>query len=142
MLFQIGWDPVTLIRGQFPVVSCPFCTAKDQHQTATMSRLYTLFSCLTFLIFIPSLISAHLIEVPAGKKECFFEDLHVHDKVRVLCWPRSAWTDANISQMTVTYQVGEGGHLDIDFWVSRIQVPHVWHATHQSFSCKTRQERC
>ncbi|KAF4619904.1 hypothetical protein D9613_005532 [Agrocybe pediades] len=69
-----------------------------------MSRLYTrssfLLSCLTFLLIIPSLISAHLIEVAAGKKECFFEDLHVHDK------------------MTVTYQVGEGGHLDIDFWLS------------------------
>ncbi|KAF9820954.1 hypothetical protein IEO21_00931 [Rhodonia placenta] len=40
-----------------------------------------------------------MIEVPAGKKECFFEDLHVNDK------------------MTVTYQVGGGGHLDIDFWL-------------------------
>ncbi|KDR83405.1 hypothetical protein GALMADRAFT_85507 [Galerina marginata CBS 339.88] len=68
-----------------------------------MLRLYThsfLFSCLTILVLLPSLISAHLIEVPAGKKECFFEDLHVHDK------------------MTVTYQVGDGGHLDIDFWLS------------------------
>ncbi|KAG8704234.1 p24 complex component [Ceratobasidium sp. 395] len=46
------------------------------------------------------LAGAHMIEVPAGKKECFFEDLHVNDK------------------MTVTYQVGGGGHLDIDFWVS------------------------
>ncbi|CAE6396143.1 Endosomal protein P24B [Rhizoctonia solani AG-1 IB] len=41
-----------------------------------------------------------MIEVPAGKKECFFEDLHINDK------------------MTVTYQVGGGGHLDIDFWLS------------------------
>ncbi|KAI0092610.1 emp24/gp25L/p24 family/GOLD-domain-containing protein [Irpex rosettiformis] len=40
-----------------------------------------------------------MIEVPAAKKECFFEDLHKNDK------------------MTVTYQVGGGGHLDIDFWV-------------------------
>jgi hypothetical protein len=40
-----------------------------------------------------------MIEVTASRKECFFEDLHEHD------------------QMTVTYQVGEGGHLDIDFWV-------------------------
>lgn len=46
------------------------------------------------------LAGAHMIDVPAGKKECFFEDLHVHDK------------------MTVTYQVGGGGHLDIDFWLS------------------------
>lgn len=28
-----------------------------------------------------SLVSAHSIEVTAGRKECFFEDLHVHDKV-------------------------------------------------------------
>ena len=41
-----------------------------------------------------------MIELAAGKKECFFEDLHAEDK------------------MTVTYQVGGGGHLDIDFWVS------------------------
>ncbi|KAF9475942.1 supernatant protein factor, C-terminal domain-containing protein [Pholiota conissans] len=68
-----------------------------------MPRLYTpslLFACLSLLILIPSIATAHLIEVSAGKKECFFEDLHVHDK------------------MTVTYQVGEGGHLDIDFWLS------------------------
>jgi len=51
-----------------------------------------------FLIF--HLASSNLIEIPASKKECFFEDLHVND------------------QMTVTYQVGGGGHLDIDFWIS------------------------
>ncbi|TFK43215.1 emp24/gp25L/p24 family/GOLD-domain-containing protein [Crucibulum laeve] len=68
-----------------------------------MSRLCTprlLFSWLALLIIIPALVSAHLIEVPAGKKECFFEDLHERDK------------------MTVTYQVGGGGHLDIDFWLA------------------------
>ncbi|KAF5321650.1 hypothetical protein D9619_001005 [Psilocybe cf. subviscida] len=68
-----------------------------------MFRHYTpsfLLSCLAILAILPSLVSSHLIEIPAGKKECFFEDLHVHDK------------------MTVTYQVGEGGHLDIDFWLS------------------------
>lgn len=47
-----------------------------------MSRLlYTLSTVLSVLIILPLLVSAHLIEVPAGKKECFFEDLHVHDKV-------------------------------------------------------------
>ncbi|KAF8915816.1 emp24/gp25L/p24 family/GOLD-domain-containing protein [Mucidula mucida] len=44
--------------------------------------------------------NAHMIDVLAGRKECFFEDLHKQDK------------------MTVTYQVGGGGHLDIDFWLS------------------------
>jgi hypothetical protein len=32
-------------------------------------------------------VYGHTIEVPAGKKECFFEDLHVNDQVRPLCWP-------------------------------------------------------
>ncbi|KAI0787080.1 supernatant protein factor C-terminal domain-containing protein [Irpex lacteus] len=45
-------------------------------------------------------VFSHMIEVPAAKKECFFEDLHKNDK------------------MTVTYQVGGGGHLDIDFWLT------------------------
>ena len=66
-----------------------------------MPRFYDLFSCLLILTVLTSFISAHLIEVTAGKKECFFEDLHINDK------------------MTVTYQVAEGGYLDIDFWVSR-----------------------
>ncbi|KAJ3734370.1 emp24/gp25L/p24 family/GOLD-domain-containing protein [Lentinula guzmanii] len=47
---------------------------------------------------------AHMIDVPAGKKECFFEDLHKQDKASLI--------------MTVTYQVGGGGHLDIDFWLA------------------------
>ncbi|KAI0081824.1 supernatant protein factor C-terminal domain-containing protein [Panus rudis PR-1116 ss-1] len=51
------------------------------------------------LLVLPSFVFGHMIEVPASKKECFFEDLHVNDK------------------MTVTYQVGGGGHLDIDFWL-------------------------
>ncbi|XP_006459924.1 hypothetical protein AGABI2DRAFT_149893 [Agaricus bisporus var. bisporus H97] len=66
-----------------------------------MSRLlYTLSAILAVLLIFPRITSAHSIEVPAGKKECFFEDLHVHDK------------------MTVSYQVGGGGHLDIDFWLT------------------------
>ncbi|KAH9973025.1 emp24/gp25L/p24 family/GOLD-domain-containing protein [Lactifluus volemus] len=58
-----------------------------------------LFLCLLSLSFFLHFASSHLIEVAAAKKECFFEDLHVND------------------QMTVTYQVGGGGHLDIDFWI-------------------------
>jgi len=45
--------------------------------------LYTLSAVLSVLILLPLLVSAHLIEVSAGKKECFFEDLHVHDKVHM-----------------------------------------------------------
>ncbi|KAF8639765.1 hypothetical protein AX17_001026 [Amanita inopinata Kibby_2008] len=57
-------------------------------------------SWLPILLLLSTWVSAHMIEVSAGKKECFFEDLHKHDK------------------MTVTYQVGGGGHLDIDFWLT------------------------
>ncbi|KIP01735.1 hypothetical protein PHLGIDRAFT_96735 [Phlebiopsis gigantea 11061_1 CR5-6] len=53
-----------------------------------------------FLLVWPAIVTSHMIEVSAGKKECFFEDLHINDK------------------MTVTYQVGGGGHLDIDFWLA------------------------
>ncbi|KAH9848508.1 supernatant protein factor C-terminal domain-containing protein [Lenzites betulinus] len=52
------------------------------------------------ILVLPVLVSGHLIEVPAAKKECFFEDLHVNDK------------------MTVTWQVAGGGHLDLDFWLT------------------------
>jgi hypothetical protein len=58
-----------------------------------------LLPCL-FILTVLTFVAAHLIEVTAGKKECFFEDLHINDK------------------MTVTYQVAEGGYLDIDFWVT------------------------
>nr|GAT53899.1 supernatant protein factor [Mycena chlorophos] len=57
-------------------------------------------SWLALFLLLPALLHAHIIDIEAGKKECFFEDLHKHDK------------------MTVTYQVGGGGHLDIDFWLS------------------------
>jgi len=43
---------------------------------------------------------AHTIQVLPSSKECFFEDLHVNDK------------------MTVSYQVGGGGNMDIDFWLA------------------------
>ncbi|KIJ70342.1 hypothetical protein HYDPIDRAFT_77186 [Hydnomerulius pinastri MD-312] len=56
--------------------------------------------CVSLLAVLPTLVSAHKIDIPASTKECFFEDLHEHD------------------QMTITYQVGEGGHLDIDFWLT------------------------
>lgn len=53
----------------------------------------------TFLSAI-YLAAAHTITIPANVKECFFEELHVNDK------------------MTITFQVGDGGQLDIDFWVN------------------------
>jgi hypothetical protein len=29
-----------------------------------------------------NLVQAHRIDIPAGEKACFFEDLHVEDQVR------------------------------------------------------------
>ncbi|KAH8929792.1 supernatant protein factor, C-terminal domain-containing protein [Atractiella rhizophila] len=53
---------------------------------------------ILFLLW-PLLALSHTIDIAAGGKECFFEELHAEDK------------------MTVTYQVAGGGHLDINFWV-------------------------
>lgn len=67
-----------------------------------MSRMLSLlvaspwaFATLLVLTLLPS-TSAHMVELQPHSKECFFEDLHHGD------------------QMTLTYQVGGGGHLDID----------------------------
>ncbi len=60
-------------------------------------RSFLVFA-FTFLSLI-YLVAAHTIKLPAHVKECFFEDLHHDDKI------------------TITFQVGDGGHLDVDFWV-------------------------
>lgn len=36
---------------------------------------------LAWLALFSALAAAHIIEVSAGNKECFFEDLHKSDKV-------------------------------------------------------------
>jgi len=64
--------------------------------TRSLSPLVVFF----LLLVAPCLVSAYSIELPAATKECFFEDLHTNDK------------------MTVTYQVGGGGHMDVDFWLT------------------------
>ncbi|CAG8484069.1 13887_t:CDS:2 [Acaulospora morrowiae] len=51
------------------------------------------------LLSLMSLATAHTITIPASTKDCYFETLHKGDK------------------MSITYQVGDGGHLDIDFMV-------------------------
>jgi len=43
--------------------------------------LRSLIPLVAILALVIPLVSAHLIEVAAGHKECFFEDLHLHDKV-------------------------------------------------------------
>ncbi|UZJ52425.1 hypothetical protein CBS101457_001745 [Exobasidium rhododendri] len=62
------------------------------------SRRVDLLAALVCFVFLSILqvCSGHMIELEASSKECFFEDLNPGD------------------QMTLTYQVGGGGHLDID----------------------------
>ena len=64
----------------------------------TMPRLYTLLSWLVFFVYIPSLTLAHTIHVGAGKKECFFEDLHVNDQVRVVYNPSALPSHVNFPE--------------------------------------------
>jgi hypothetical protein len=81
-----------------------------------MTRLSLL--CFALLWLFPTLATAHIIHVAASKKECFFEDLHRNDKVLAVRLRVAVPTRImSLYQMTVTYQVGGGGHLDIDFWV-------------------------
>ncbi|CAO1618281.1 unnamed protein product [Jaminaea pallidilutea] len=59
----------------------------------------------TALVLLPVLwaffqqTSAHMVELAPSSKECFFEDLNPAD------------------ELTLTYQVGGGGHLDVDVWL-------------------------
>ncbi|KAG8881797.1 p24 complex component [Tulasnella sp. 331] len=62
---------------------------------------------ILLFFFILGTTLAHRIALPATKRECFFEDLHVNDK------------------MTVTYQVGGGGNLDINFFLEDPDKKHV-----------------
>ncbi|KAI9033729.1 COPII-coated vesicle protein [Phycomyces nitens] len=58
-----------------------------------LSFVLVLFACLF------NTVSLMHLDVAPHSKECFYEDLNEGDK------------------MTVSYQVGEGGNLDIDFWI-------------------------
>ncbi|KAI9486788.1 MAG: COPII-coated vesicle protein [Benjaminiella poitrasii] len=53
----------------------------------------------TLLLLILQNVYTMTIELKPGQVECFYEDLEVGEKI------------------TVSYQVGEGGNLDIDFWM-------------------------
>ncbi|GAB5586567.1 p24 complex component [Umbelopsis nana] len=58
------------------------------------------FILLTLLVCLCQQVASLAVNVRANTQECFFEDLDVGDK------------------MTITFQVGDGGNLDIDFWIS------------------------
>ncbi|PWN29819.1 supernatant protein factor, C-terminal domain-containing protein [Jaminaea rosea] len=66
-------------------------------RSPSMARLLFIAACL--ILACLSVTRAHMIELPPSQKECFYEDLNPSD------------------QMTLTYQVGGGGHLDIDVWL-------------------------
>lgn len=89
---------------------------------------------LAVLAVLVHVAYAHTIDLDAGAKECFFEDLHTEDKVRLVVSSSRVAPSAGRrrappdpapltlpspllarAQMTVTYQVAGGGHLDIDF---------------------------
>lgn len=64
-------------------VGCSYeCSRPPPSRSTTMARHTSgilLSLCISVLILLPSVFS-HMIEVPAAKKECFFEDLHKNDK--------------------------------------------------------------
>lgn len=62
----------------------------------SFALLSALASLILLLLSTTASVGAHMIELGPHSSECFFEDLHHGD------------------QMTLTYQVGGGGHLDID----------------------------
>lgn len=92
-----------------------------------VARPTRLLGLLLWLLLGLRAAQAHTIDLPASTKECFFEDLHADDKVRFLeqtahtmsSRPKELMLDDldPLFQMTVTYQVAGGGHLDVDFWV-------------------------
>ncbi|CAJ0856051.1 13838_t:CDS:2, partial [Entrophospora sp. SA101] len=61
-------------------------------------RAYFLLIAFSILFTINHCL-AYTVTIAPNDKECFFEDLHHDDK------------------MTITYQVGDGGNMDIDFLV-------------------------
>jgi len=66
------------------LVNASFISGRhDCIKNDSMARIYPPLGllCFLFLPLLQSWVSAHMIEVGAGKKECFFEDLHKNDKV-------------------------------------------------------------
>jgi len=86
---------------------------KSQHQNTRKEKkrkmfsrryhlLVALFSCfmiLSLFVFPAQSYSAFTLIIPANKKTCFYERLVKGDR------------------LDLSFQVAEGGNLDIDFWV-------------------------
>lgn len=69
--------------------------------------IYWILSIYYFSIHLQP-VQSHTIDLQSGQQACFFEDLHVDDK------------------MTITFQVAGGGHLDIDFWLDDPSSKRLW----------------
>ncbi len=74
---QLYWCKSTCVRVQCRPWRQTHLDLDDmlRHYTPTLAIMWLA------LLFVLPLVSGHMIEVPASKKECFFEDLHVNDKV-------------------------------------------------------------
>ncbi|MBW0468961.1 hypothetical protein O181_008676 [Austropuccinia psidii MF-1] len=91
-------------RGQFRKM-----THKNKQKLASWPIIARRSLSLLLLVVVSSALS-HTIDIPSGAVECFFEDLHVDD------------------QMTLTFQVAGGGHLDIDVLLSDPDNAVLWKA--------------
>ncbi|KAG2205702.1 hypothetical protein INT47_008059 [Mucor saturninus] len=83
------------------------------------------FLLLVAITFLLKLAVALNIDVPAHQNECFYEELEEGDK------------------MTLTFEVGEGGNLDIDVWLSNPQDAILASSSRESkgaFSIKADKE--
>lgn len=69
---------------------------------------FLMTTSIFFLTFLTYISDCHTIDVPPRSTICFFEDLHNED------------------QMTLTFQVAGGGHLDIDFWLNDPSGSSLW----------------
>ena len=59
-----------------------------------------LFFLAVITLLTTNIVQAHRIDIPAGEKACFFEDLHVEDQVRTACLQISI-TSSRLSGHTV-----------------------------------------
>ncbi|CAO3625020.1 unnamed protein product [Mucor hiemalis] len=55
---------------------------------------------LTFVLFVVQYVYTLSIDIKPGEINCYYEELDVGERV------------------TISYEVGDGGNLDIDFWIS------------------------
>lgn len=118
LLFQ---QPIIWFIDQYLLES--FCIPLSfLHKFRAMNRL--LLGLATLLLLIQQACSMSTIIKP-GEVQCYHEELEVGEKITVsyqvcLNGRRStlAWPNHSYFLGCYNYQVGDGGNLDIDFWVN------------------------